>query len=126
MWSTHKSLGELEHAVMRILWMHSPLAVRDVLARLGRKPAPAYTTVMTVLDRLNAKGVVERMKGGKAFLYRPRLTQEQWTAQNALLALGREPTNGVLMAFLDSAEQADPQLMVRLRQLIAARRERDR
>ncbi len=65
--ATRKSLGELESAVLSTLWDHgAPLSVRDVLARLRRKPALAYTTVLTVLDRLHGKGVVVREKDGKA------------------------------------------------------------
>ncbi|MBI5494620.1 MAG: BlaI/MecI/CopY family transcriptional regulator [Deltaproteobacteria bacterium] len=122
--ATRHALGELEHAIMNVLWARAPLSVREVLARLRRRPPPAYTTVMTVLDRLHAKGLVERVKDGKAFLYGPTVTCDEWTAENALRALGRDPTTGVLVAFLDSAQRADSDLMDRLERLIAARRER--
>ncbi|MBI5495928.1 MAG: BlaI/MecI/CopY family transcriptional regulator [Deltaproteobacteria bacterium] len=124
MTAVKRPLGELEHAIMTVLWTRAPLSGREVLARLHRRPQPAYTTVMTVLDRLHAKGFVERVKDGKAFLYGPTVSREEWTAQNALRALGKDPTTGVLVAFLDSAERADSDLMDRLERLIAARRER--
>lgn len=123
--STPKSLGELEAAVMAILWADGPLVVRDVHARLRRRPALAYTTVMTVLDRLYAKGLVARTKEGKAFVYRPSISQEMWMGQHAARALTQgnaPPTNGVLMAFLDSAEKADPEVVERLSRMLAARR----
>ncbi|MBK9696464.1 MAG: BlaI/MecI/CopY family transcriptional regulator [Propionibacteriaceae bacterium] len=65
-------LGELENVVMGILWAHpGPLAVREVHARVGIERKLAYTTVMTVLDRLSKKGVVRRNLEGRAWLYTP-------------------------------------------------------
>lgn len=125
--TTPKPLGELEAAIMTVLWAESPLVVRDVHARLRRRPALAYTTVMTVLDRLHAKGLVARVKEGKAFVYRPRISQEMWMGQHAASALrhgNAPPSNGVLMAFLDSAEKADPELVERLSRMLAARKGR--
>lgn len=65
-------LGELEQAVMDVLWCRStPTSVRDVHAELRRGRTIAYTTVMTVLDRLAKKRVVIRQLDGRAWLYRP-------------------------------------------------------
>ncbi len=64
--------GELEQAVMEILWSHAaPLSVRDVHEYLSLDRALAYTTVLTVLDRLAKKGNVLRSLEGRAWLYRP-------------------------------------------------------
>lgn len=48
--------------------------VREGLA--GERPPLAYTTVMTVLDRLARRGAVERRKHGRRFLYKPRMDRE--------------------------------------------------
>ena len=76
-----KPLGELERAVMDVVWAAgSAVSVRDVLERLpGRRPA--YTTVMTVLDRLAAKDAVRRELIGKAWWYTPTLSREQFIAR---------------------------------------------
>lgn len=121
------SLGELEAGVLSILWSSGePLAVRDVLARINRqRPALAYTTVLTVLDRLYDKGLVTREKEGKAFLYRAAVSRDTWLGEQAAHVLtGTEgpPNSAALMAFLDSAERADPALLERLSTLIEARR----
>jgi Predicted transcriptional regulator len=64
--------GELEQAVMEILWSHTaPLSVREVHELLGLDRTLAYTTVLTVLDRLAKKGNVLRSLDGRAWLYRP-------------------------------------------------------
>jgi predicted transcriptional regulator len=124
--TTRTPLGELEAAVLAALWSSaSPLSVRDVLACLPRRPPLAYTTVLTVLDRLHEKDLVVREKQGKAFLYRPRVSREAWLGEQAarVLTEAREPPNqAVLMAFLDSAERADPALLERLSALIEMRR----
>ena len=65
-------LGELENAVMELLWSRRvPMSVRDVHDLLVRQRDLAYTTVMTVLDRLSKKGIVHRELEGRAWLYSP-------------------------------------------------------
>ena len=64
-------LGELERAVMEVLWRTDAAhSVRDVHAALADRDL-AYTTVMTVLDRLAKKGVCTRQLDGRACAYRP-------------------------------------------------------
>ncbi|HHU38962.1 MAG TPA: BlaI/MecI/CopY family transcriptional regulator [Propionibacterium sp.] len=65
-------LGDLEHAVMDVLWARpAQTPVREVHEELAKGREIAYTTVMTVLDRLAKKGVVDRQLDGRAWLYRP-------------------------------------------------------
>ena len=75
-------LGELEGAVMRVVWEQegwlTPAEVREVLPQ---GPSLAYTTVMTVLVRLWKKGMLERQRDGKAFAYHAVESREQWTAR---------------------------------------------
>lgn len=77
-----RPLGELEAAVMDVLWrLAGPQRVRDVLDQLAPRRKLAYTTVMTVLDNLHRKGWVQREMRERAYHYRPRATREQATAQ---------------------------------------------
>ncbi len=122
-----ESLGDLEASALEVLWAAScPMPVREVASKLKRRPALAYTTVLTVLDRLHDKGFVSREKDGRAFLYRPRIAREALIGERAAHALGNQgpPQNAVLMAFLDSVESRDPEVLDRLADLIAARRPR--
>lgn len=81
------SLGELERAVMEVLWDRgAPAAVRDVAEALAAR-GPAYTTVMTVLDRLAKKGFVRRRRDGRAWQYEPANSREGYVAQLMLDAL---------------------------------------
>src|SRR5581483_6837181 len=76
-----RMMGPLEIAVMEILWAGGESSVHDVVARLPR--ALAYTTVMTTLDRLYKKGLLDRRKEERAFLYAPRLSRAEWERKRA-------------------------------------------
>jgi predicted transcriptional regulator len=69
-------LGPLENTVMEILWMCGDCNVHDVIERLDRPLA--YTTVMTTLDRLFKKALLDRRKDERAFIYSPRLSRKEW------------------------------------------------
>ena len=60
-------IAELELDCIKVLWKYPGASVAQVRAGLPRPLA--YTTVMTVLDRMSAKGLVERRKNGRAYLY---------------------------------------------------------
>jgi predicted transcriptional regulator len=75
------SLGPLEIAVMEILWERGESNVHDVVEKLDRPLA--YTTVMTTLDRLYKKGLLNRHKSERAFLYSTRQTRLEWEHKRA-------------------------------------------
>jgi predicted transcriptional regulator len=80
-------LGDLERAVMDALWDRAqPATVREVADALADRKL-AYTTVMTVLDRLTTKGFVTRERVGRAWSYRPAASREAYIAQLMLDAL---------------------------------------
>src|SRR5258706_1553492 len=70
-------LGPLETQVMEILWSCGESNVHDVVAQLAAQKR-AYTTVMTTLDRLFKKGLLDRRKADRAFVYTPRLSRQEW------------------------------------------------
>jgi predicted transcriptional regulator len=68
-------LGPLERRVLEALWGWAGDArVKDLQPSF---PEIAYTTLMTTLDRLHRKGVLERVADGRAFAYRPRVTRAE-------------------------------------------------
>jgi predicted transcriptional regulator len=71
-----RPLPELELEVMKILWSLEDGTVGDVQDRLRPTRPLAYTTVMTVLDRLTRKRAVTRRKRGRGYVYRPALSRE--------------------------------------------------
>ena len=62
-------LGELERAVMDAVWDRGEASVRQVHEALAVERDLAYTTVMTVMSRLSQKGVLQREKRGRAYVY---------------------------------------------------------
>ncbi len=90
--------GELERAVMDVLWASpgAPLPVRGVAERLGGELA--YTTVMTVLDRLAGKGSVTRQREGRAWLYEAAAPKEAFLAELMRDALDQAGDRGAVLA----------------------------
>lgn len=67
---------------MQRLWLRDgPITVREMLDELGTTRPVAYTTVMTVLDNLHRKRMVDRTMAGRAWRYHPRLTRTEYTAE---------------------------------------------
>lgn len=69
--------SELELQVLSVLWEHGPLPVRQVHERLRDGKKRAYTTVLTVLQGMEKKGLVSHTREGMANIYKPSVTQKQ-------------------------------------------------
>ncbi|WP_102143056.1 BlaI/MecI/CopY family transcriptional regulator [Mycobacterium hubeiense] len=77
-----RGFGDLEAVVMDCLWMREGATpVREVFEDLRHHREIAYTTVMSTMDNLHRKGWLSRERHGKAYLYWPSLTREQYSAQ---------------------------------------------
>jgi predicted transcriptional regulator len=77
-----REFGELEMAIMDVMWAaESPCVVREVRERLCYGRPVAYTTVMTVMDILYRKGVLQRAKHGRAWRYWPVEQREEHDAR---------------------------------------------
>jgi predicted transcriptional regulator len=73
--SLHLTEGELP--LMQVLWKKRRATVGDVVASLSVDPPPAYSTVLTTLRILEAKGYVRHTKEGRAFVYEPMVVEEE-------------------------------------------------
>jgi predicted transcriptional regulator len=111
------SVGELEASVLSALWDGGELATPDAFNRVGKPRGLAYTTILTVLQRLYRKGLVSRRVEGKAHVYSPALSREQFAERRgeflagAMVGLG----SAGLSAFLAEASRLDPAFMAKLR-----------
>ena len=117
-----RPMGELEAAVMRVLWDRggwlTPGEVHEILAR--ERPL-AYTTVMTILVRLCEKGQLERQRDGRAYAYHPVKSREEYAAARMGQLLASAGDRSVaLNRFLDTIDPAD---RAQLRRLLKGRRE---
>ena len=119
-------LGPLESEVMAFLWSAGTGTVRDVVENLNRKLA--YTTVMTTLDRLFKKGLLDRQKSERAFLYTARVSHLDWERQRAgnlvagLLSVSQPSRELLLSSLVDAVGQHDVNLLEQLEEKIRRKR----
>lgn len=74
-------MGSLEAAVLDVLWStEDALKPGEVLDKIDLEPEVTYSTVLTILRRLLHKGLVTRVRDGKAFRYRPSNSREEQVA----------------------------------------------
>ena len=119
-------LHELESEVMELIWELGEVNVRTVLDELNRRSDKErkYTTVMTIMVRLDTKGLLSRRREGRTDLYRPRLTREQYREARAdadVRAVVEQYGEAALVHFTRQMDQLDPKRREQLRRL--ARRE---
>jgi BlaI family transcriptional regulator, penicillinase repressor len=120
------SLGPLEVKVLSLVFNDCGVTVRDVCDRLG--PVVAYTTVMTTMDRLFRKGLLDRAKVGRAFVYRATTSRAELESavgvdllRHFLQSENRDPQI-VLSSLVEGAWHADPHLLDELERLIQEKR----
>lgn len=114
-------LGDAELEVLKVLWDQGPMTVRGVLGVLqaaGRDLA--YTTVLTMMTRLETKGVVASNKSGPAYIYRPRVSRERVTRDRlqGLIEQLFNGTPGSLVLQLMQSERFTPKELAEFRALI--------
>ncbi len=112
---------------MEFLWERSATSsVRDVRDAVGGRLA--YTTLMTTLDRLHKKGLLDRRREGRAFVYAARLSRAEFHGSllrrllDAMLGSG-ESVSPVLSSLVDTVDEHDPALLHELEQLVRRKRE---
>ncbi|MEV0385428.1 BlaI/MecI/CopY family transcriptional regulator [Nonomuraea sp. NPDC050643] len=98
-----RGLGELESTIMDRMWaIKEPASVRDVLEHLRQDRALAYTTVMTVMDKLHTKGLLKRRPVGRAYIYEAVSSKEAYTAEVMRESLARSGNQAAtLVHFLE-------------------------
>jgi predicted transcriptional regulator len=109
-----RAAGELESAVLGLLHTAgTPLSPGAVRERLGGDLA--YTTVVTILSRLHAKGVLERARAGRAYLYAPVADEPGLAARRMANVLAEEPDReAVLARFVSGLSRSDEELLRRM------------
>ncbi|MBV9760310.1 MAG: BlaI/MecI/CopY family transcriptional regulator [Acidobacteriaceae bacterium] len=120
------ALGPLELQVMEILWSQGECNVRDVARALARPLA--YTTLMTTLDRLFKKDILNRRKVERAFVYAPLLTRHEWNRRLAdewvagFLTRPDSSRDLLVSCLIDAVETHDASLLRELERKIASKR----
>ncbi|MGA2856552.1 MAG: BlaI/MecI/CopY family transcriptional regulator [Candidatus Sulfotelmatobacter sp.] len=118
-------IGPLEQRLLEALWERGNATVRELVSSECRDLA--YTTVMTTLDRLFKKNLLDRMAEGRAFRYSPRLTRQELhralASETFRQLLDASPTASLPLSYLvEVLSERDAQLLDDLRRLVEAKR----
>jgi predicted transcriptional regulator len=123
--SPQSQLGPLEGQMLEALWQCGSATVRELLERGDLKLA--YTTVMTTLDRLYKKELLDRVAEGRAFRYSPRYTPEE--LQKAAVGeairqlLASNAASSLPLSYLvEAVSEHDIHLLDELQQLVERKR----
>jgi predicted transcriptional regulator len=118
-------LGPLEQDLLERLWKCETATVRELLQ--DEKLKLAYTTVMTTLDRLYKKDLLDRVAEGRAFRYSPRYSKQELQRQVAGQAirdlLGSEPSSVPLSYLVEVVSDHDAHALEDLQELIERKRQ---
>ncbi len=115
-------LHELEALVMEQVWRRETATVRDVMDAINESaPKPrAYTTVMTIMDRLHRKGLLNRRSERNTYIYTARLSRTEYAhvrAETEVDALVSEWGDVALVHFAKQMGNLDPKRREQLRRL---------
>jgi predicted transcriptional regulator len=117
------ALGELEREVMEEVWRRGEASVREVHEAFGERVA--YTTMMTTLDRLFKKKLLDRRKESRAFVYTPRISREEFESGvtkdliDGMLGSDAEP---VLAYIVEAVSERNRELLDDLERLVKQKR----
>ena len=120
-----RQLGPLEDELLRVLWTRGDATVRELID--DSAVDGAYTTIMTTLDRLYKKGLLERTPEGRAFRYRPKQSEAEihqnivTTGLKELLSSAGEH-EAPLSFLVDAISDHDAALLEQLQHAVARKR----
>jgi predicted transcriptional regulator len=121
-----QALGKLERQVLNEIWRRDEVSVRDIYLAFDERIA--YTTLMTTLDRLFKKKLLTRRKDGRAFVYLPAFSPDEFEQGiredviEGLLGHGADAVQPVLACIVDTVSEHDRELLDELDRLIKEKR----
>ena len=118
-----RHLGELQFAIMRVLWEHLEATVAQVHGALADDRGRALTTIATMLSKMEKKGVVRHRAEGRQFIYAPTVTEAE-VHRSMVADLTQRLFQGdtsALVSHLITEQEIEPDELERLRDLIEAR-----
>jgi predicted transcriptional regulator len=116
---------ELEYVVLAKLWELGTASVREVYGQLDTPEPLVYTTIAKVIDRLRGKGLIQRNREGKAFVYRAKIAPqevERARAEDAVSRLLGPSPHSAVAALVDAVDAVDPKLLDELERAVTAHR----
>ncbi|HEX2880452.1 MAG TPA: BlaI/MecI/CopY family transcriptional regulator [Polyangiaceae bacterium] len=119
------TLGEVELALLELLWRTHETDVTEAHTVIGKKRGITANTLGSALERLHKKGLVARRKVSHAYRYEAKLGRDEFAARRVLDAAGSMKAladTGLLAAFVDLVADVDHAALDRLEALIAEKR----
>src|SRR4051812_38032066 len=117
-------LGDLQLRIMKVLWERGSATVADVHQALGGEAGLAYTTVATMLRKMEVRGLVQHEEEGRRFIYRSAVAPEAVTRSMAGDVLERlfEGRLADLLSHLLATREVSQEELCELERLIAERK----
>lgn len=118
-------LGPLEQEVMEFLWTSGEASGRDVFSGIKTGRDVALTTILTVLERLAKKGLVEKHRGAGLIKYAAALSKEAFArsvSQDVFKGMLGISASGLCASFVDALADSDPDELERLSKLIETKK----
>jgi predicted transcriptional regulator len=113
--------GELEQAIMDVAWRQGPVTVRGVLDSLSRR-STAYTTVMTVMNRLAQQNLLQRKMGDDgAYVYHATSSRQTFYASAAKQRtqdMVKHYGDAALVQFLDAIDKIPEKKLAALKRQV--------
>ena len=100
-------LGALQKAVMEAVWDLGEATVQQVRDRLEREPLPAYTTVLSVMQKLEKAGWLTHRAEGRSYIYLPVRSREEAGATSLRTFIERVFSGDRLLMFQHLLEDED-------------------
>jgi BlaI family penicillinase repressor len=122
------SLGELQRAALEVVWRRGQASVHEVLGELGRRKKLAYTTVLTVMQKLEKAGWLKHRSEGKSYVYTPTVSRQEAGAGSVRGFLARVFEGDAVALFQHLIRESDlsDEELRELRAMIDAKRKERR
>jgi BlaI family transcriptional regulator, penicillinase repressor len=117
-------LGDLQLGIMQVLWARGEATVAEVFDEISRNSALAYTTVATMLRKMETRGLVVHRSEGRSFVYRPKVAAEA-VSRGMIDHLVDRMFEGSLTAAVNhllTTRDVSPEELTQLERLIAQRK----
>ena len=120
---THR-LGDLQLKIMQVLWQRGEGTVSDVFSSAGKERELAYTTISTMLRKMEARGLVAHRTEGRTFIYRAALDEHAVTSNMSEHLIDRffEGSLSDLVSHLLDTREVSRAELAKIEKLIAERR----
>ncbi len=114
------TLGDLQHAIMKVLWERGEATTAEVHEALHAERGLAFTTIATMLRKMEDKGVLTHRPEGRQFVYRPAVSEDQVRRSmvGELVTRLFEGDPRALVAHLVSEHEIDPAELRELRRRV--------